>query len=117
MVNATVKTDCGLQISENDIYGGDFLSNGKLLLAVNNMKLILCNIDGVLAVLQEKKLSGSPFCVCCIWKNEVLITIPDEKKVLRLDLDLLEIKDTVSLQCKCYGIATSGNITVIGTRN
>ncbi|XP_078315523.1 uncharacterized protein LOC144619946 [Crassostrea virginica] len=118
LVNATVKTDCVFQISENNIYGGDFQSNGKLLLADNNqMKLILCNIDGIFAVLQEKKLSGSPFGVCCIGKNEVLVTLPDEKKVLRLDLDSLEIKDTVSLQCKCYGIATSGNITVIGTRD
>ena len=55
--------------------------------------------------------------VCCIGKNEVLVTLPDVKKVLRLDSDSLDIKEIVSLHCTCYGIATSGNITVISTGN
>ena len=65
--------------------------------------------------MQKRKLSGYPWGGCCNGKNEVLVTLPGEKKVLRLDSDSLDIKEIVSLHCKCYGIATSGNITVIST--
>ncbi|XP_078315527.1 uncharacterized protein LOC111129747 [Crassostrea virginica] len=119
LATVTIKTESGLKIPViGTFYGGDFLSNGKLLLADNiNEKFVLCEVDCGLTVLQEKKLSGSPYDVCAIGENEVLVTLPDEKKVLRLDSDSLEIKETISLECWCYGIATSGNITVIGTRD
>ena len=116
LTTAKLKSEGGLKITT--IYGGDFLSNGKLLLTnYSEKKLIVCEVDGVLTVLQEKELSGSPYGVCAIGENEVLVTLPDEKTVFRLDSDSLEIKDTISLECWCYGIATSGNITVISTRN
>nr|XP_022330482.1 tripartite motif-containing protein 5-like [Crassostrea virginica] len=116
---ATIKTESGLKIPViGTFYGGDFLSNGKQLLADNkNKKNILLEVDCGLTVLQEKKLSGSPYGVCAIGENEVLVTLSHEKKVLRLDTDSLEIKETISLECRCFGIATSGNITVIGTRD
>ncbi|XP_022330482.2 uncharacterized protein LOC111128869 [Crassostrea virginica] len=116
LTTAKLKSEGGLKLKS--IYGGDFLSNGKLLLAnYDEKKLILCGVDGVLTVLQEKELSGSPFGVCAIEENEVLVTLPYENKVFRLNSDSLELKETISLECKCYGIATSGNITVIGTRD
>ena len=121
LATATIKSESGLKIPDIGtctFFGGDFLSNRKLLLADNiNKKIILCDVDCVLTVLQEKELSGSPFGVCAIGENEVLVTLSDEKKVLRLDSDSLEIKDTISLECRCFGIATSGNTTVFGTRN
>ena len=119
LATATIKTEGSLKItSASNIKGGDFLSNSKLLLADYGKKsLILCDADEVLTVLGKKELSGCPWSVCCIGKNEVLVTLPGEKKVLRLDSDSLGVKETVSLECNCYGIATSGNITVIGTRD
>ncbi|XP_022334009.1 uncharacterized protein LOC111130990 [Crassostrea virginica] len=120
LTTAMLKSEGGLKItySTPTIFGGDFLSNGKLLLAsFINKKLILCEVDGVFTVLHEKELSESPYGVCAIGENEVLVTLPDENKVLRLDSDSLEIKETLSLECICFGIATSGNITVIGTRD
>nr|XP_022331924.1 uncharacterized protein LOC111129749 [Crassostrea virginica] len=119
LATATVRTESELKMPDNGLfYGGDFLGNGKLLLVDNiNGKLILCDVDGVLNVVQEKKLSGTPYGVCAIGENEVLVTLPDENKVFRLNSDSLELKEAVSLRCKCYGIATSGNMTVIGTRD
>ena len=119
LATAAVKTESGLNILVNSTYyGGDFLGNGKLLLADNsNKKIIVCEVEGVLTVLQEKELLVSPYGVCAIGENGVLVTLSDEKKVLRLDSDSLEIKDTISLECRCFGIATSGNTTVFGTRN
>ena len=96
-----------------------FETNQTLLLATytNPGKLILCKVDGVLTVLQEKCLPGYSFGVCVSRENEVHVTLPGEKKVLRLDSDSLDIKKTVSLECNCYGIATYGNTTVFGTRD
>ncbi|XP_078315526.1 uncharacterized protein LOC111129749 [Crassostrea virginica] len=93
---------------------------GKLLENAQKLKNVTCLAELIsnehLKPVNEKKISGSPYGVCAIGENEVLVTLSDEKKVLRLDSDSLEIKDTVSLECGSYGIATSGNITVIGTR-
>ena len=114
---AKVKTLNIFETNKTSIFGGDFLNNGKLLLATctNPGKLILCNIDGVFTVLQEKYLPGYPFGVCVSRENEVLITLPYENKVLQLHSDSLEIKGTVSLKRKCYGVATSGNISIFGS--
>ena len=59
LTTAMLKSEGGLKItySTPTIFGGDFLSNGKLLLAnYGGKKLILCGVEGVLTVLQEKKL-------------------------------------------------------------
>ena len=62
LATATIKTGGSLKItSASNIKGGDFLSNSKLLLADYGKKsLILCDVDGVLTVLQEKEIPGSP---------------------------------------------------------
>lgn len=54
--------------------------------------------------------------MCFRGENEVLVTLSDVRKVIVLDSDSLEIKQSLSVDCRCYGIATSGNTTVIGTR-
>ena len=91
------------------------MNEGKLLLADNNLdKLILCYIDGVL---QEKKLQGFPYGVCVSGENEVLVTLPTKQKVLRIDSVSLDIKETMSVHCNCYGITTSEKRSAIGARD
>ncbi|XP_022333201.2 uncharacterized protein LOC111130422 [Crassostrea virginica] len=115
ITTAEVKTLKELKIRPSIVYGGDVLNEGKLLLADNNLdKLILCDIDGVL---QEKKLQGPPYGVCVCGENEVLVTLPTKQKVLRIDSVSLDIKDTMSVPCNCYGITTSGNRSAIGARD
>lgn len=108
-----LKAISSFHLQDSTIKGGDILSNGKLLLAAS-YKYIVCNING--EVLKEIKLSGSPWGVCTNSENEVLITLPCEKSILKFDSGSLEIKKTVPIDCYCYGIAKSSNTTVIGTR-
>lgn len=49
--------------------------------------------------------------------QEILLTNPYNKSILKFDSTSFEIKDTVPVGCICYEIATSGNTTVIGTSN
>lgn len=111
--NAKLKTISSFHLQNVAIKGGDILSNGNLLLAAS-YKCIICNING--EVIKEIKLPGSPWGVCTNCENEVLITLPCEKSILKFDSGSFEIKKTVPIDCYCYGIATTGNTTVIGTR-
>lgn len=111
--NAKLKTISSFHLQDVAIKGGDILSNGNLLLAAS-YKCIICNING--EVLKEIELPGSPWGVCTNGENEVLITLPCEKSILKFDSGSFEIKKTAPIDCYCYGIATTGNTTVIGTR-
>lgn len=84
-----LKAISSFHLQDGTIKGGDILSNGKLLLAAS-YKCIVCNING--EVLKEIKLSGSPWGVCTHSENEVLITLPCEKSILKFDSGSLEIK-------------------------
>lgn len=79
-----------------------------------NKRCVLCNTDGV--VLQKISLPGKPWGMCIHGENEVLVTLPDNKKVVVLDASSLEIKQSVSVDCDCHGISMSGNTAVIGAR-
>lgn len=86
--NAKLKT-IYFHLQDVAIKGGDILNNGNLLLAAS-YKCIICNING--EVLKEIKLPGSPWGVCTNGENEVLITLPCEKSVLKFDSGSFEIK-------------------------
>ncbi|XP_052700834.1 tripartite motif-containing protein 45-like [Crassostrea angulata] len=104
------------KIKNCDITDGVFLSLNKLLLTdYKNNRCVLCNTDGV--VLQNISLPGKPWGVCVHGENEVLVTLPDDKKVVVLDASSLEIKQSVPIDCRCYGISTSGTTAVIGARD
>lgn len=104
------------KIENCDITDGVFLSLNKLLVAdKKNKRCVLCNTDGV--VLQEIALPGSPWGMCIHGENEVLVTLPDNKKVVVLDANSLETKQSVSIDCDCRGISTSGNTAVIDARD
>lgn len=110
--NAKLKTTSSFHLQDVAIKGGDILNNGNLLLAAS-YKCTICNING--EVLKEIKLPGSPWGVCTNGENEVLITLPCEKSVLKFGSGSFEIKKTAPIDCYCYGIATTGNTTVIGS--
>uniref|UniRef100_K1R1H7 Tripartite motif-containing protein 45 n=1 Tax=Magallana gigas TaxID=29159 RepID=K1R1H7_MAGGI len=94
------------------ITGGTFMNSGYLFLADNSGKrCILCDTNGV--ILQEVRLQA-PWDVFTEG-HEILVTNPDKESILKFDSSSLQIMDTVSVDCKCYGIAMSGNTTVIGT--
>lgn len=95
---------------------GVFLSHDKVLLADSvNGRCVLCNTDGV--VLREISLPGNPWGLCIHGENDVLITLPDNQKVVVIDINSLEIKQSVSVDLDCYGISTSGNAAVFGARS
>lgn len=97
------------------LYDGEYLSCDKLLLTDHkNRRCVMCDTEG--EVLQEISLPGTPCGMCVRGENEVLVTLSDAHKVVVLDSNSLEIKQSLSVDCSCYGIATSGNTTVIGTR-
>uniref|UniRef100_A0A8W8I2L2 Tripartite motif-containing protein 56 n=1 Tax=Magallana gigas TaxID=29159 RepID=A0A8W8I2L2_MAGGI len=98
------------------LFDGEFLNHDKLLLTDRkNKRCVLCNTDGV--VLQEISLPESPWGMCDHGENEVLVTLPDNKKVVVLDANSLETKQSVSVDCDCRGISTSGNTAVIDARD
>ncbi|XP_052698123.1 E3 ubiquitin-protein ligase Midline-1-like [Crassostrea angulata] len=104
------------KIKNSDITDGVFLSHDKLLLADSvNGRCVLCNTDGV--VLQKISLSGNPWGMCIHGENEVLVTLPNRQKVVVLDANSLEIKQSVPIDRCCFGISTSGNTAVIGARD
>lgn len=103
------------RIENCDVTDGEFLSRDKLILTdKNNERCVLYNTSGV--VLQEIPLPGKPWGLCFQGDNEVLVTLPDNKKVVILDATSFEIKQSVSVDCSCHGISTSGNTAVIGAR-
>lgn len=55
--------------------------------------------------------------MCVHGKNEVLVTLPDNQEIVILDSKSLEIKQSVSVDCGCRGISTSGNTAVIGAHD
>lgn len=75
----------------------------------------MCNTDG--EVLKEISLPGTPWGLCVHEENEVLVTLPYSKKVVILDVNSLEIKQALSVNCLCRGIAMSGHTAVIGARS
>uniref|UniRef100_K1RM57 Tripartite motif-containing protein 45 n=1 Tax=Magallana gigas TaxID=29159 RepID=K1RM57_MAGGI len=95
------------------IMGVSFLGNGNLFLADHRGKrCILCDINGV--ILQEAKILGSPWGVCTSGMD-ILMTLPNEKSILKFDSTSFETIETVPVDCHGYGIAASGNTIVIGT--
>lgn len=113
--SADVANISEFKIENCDITDGVFLSLNKLLVADGtNKRCVLCNTDGV--VLQEISLPGNAWGMCVHGENEVLVTLPDNKKVVVLDANSLETKQSVSVDCDCRGISTSGNTAVIGAR-
>uniref|UniRef100_A0A8W8I3U2 Tripartite motif-containing protein 56 n=1 Tax=Magallana gigas TaxID=29159 RepID=A0A8W8I3U2_MAGGI len=112
---AKVKFFSKFTIRGADIRGGIFMSSGNLFLADNRGKrCILCDTNGV--ILQEVKLQKSPWDVFTEGE-EILVTNPKNKSILKIDSTSLEIIETVPVDCSCHGIARSGNTTVIGTSN
>uniref|UniRef100_A0A8W8I4Q2 Tripartite motif-containing protein 56 n=2 Tax=Magallana gigas TaxID=29159 RepID=A0A8W8I4Q2_MAGGI len=98
-----------------NLTGGTFMSSGNLFLADNRGKrCILCDTNGV--ILQEVKLQEAHWDVFTEGE-EILVTNPNNESILKFGSTSLEILDTVPVGCSCYGIATSGNTTVIGTSN
>nr|XP_034325600.1 E3 ubiquitin-protein ligase TRIM71 isoform X1 [Crassostrea gigas]XP_034325601.1 E3 ubiquitin-protein ligase TRIM71 isoform X2 [Crassostrea gigas] len=103
-------------IKNCNLHDGEFLSRDKLLLTgYKNKRCVLCNTDGV--VLQEIPLPGNPWGMCMHVGNEVLVTLPLSQKVVVLDANSLEIKQSVHIDRRCFGISTSGNTAVIGARD
>lgn len=113
--NADVVNISEFKVENCDLTDGEFLNHDKLLLTDRgNKRCVLCNTDGV--VLQEISLPGTPWGMCIHGENEVLVTLPDSQKIVVLDANSLEIKQSVSVDCCCRGISTSCNTAVIGTR-
>eukprot|EP00105_Crassostrea_gigas_P026798 XP_011447875.1 PREDICTED: tripartite motif-containing protein 5 [Crassostrea gigas] len=103
-------------IKNCNLHDGEFLSRDKLLLTdYKNERCVLCNTDGV--ILQEISLPGSPYGMCIHGENDVLVTLPDNQKVVVIDINSLEIKQSVSVDLDCFGISTSGNAAVFGVRS
>nr|XP_019930368.2 E3 ubiquitin-protein ligase TRIM71 [Crassostrea gigas] len=114
-IHANVIKVSEFTIQGADIRGGIFLSSGNLFLAdLSGKRCILCDTNGF--ILQEVKLQEAPWDVFTEGV-EILVTIPNNKTILKIDSTLLEIIDFVPGGCSCYSIATSGNTTVIGTSN
>eukprot|EP00105_Crassostrea_gigas_P046220 XP_019930368.1 PREDICTED: tripartite motif-containing protein 2-like [Crassostrea gigas] len=112
-IHAKVNKISEFTIQGADIRGGTFMSSGNLFLSdLNGKRCILCDTNGV--ILQEVKLQEVPWDVFTEGQ-EILVTSPNNNKILKIDSTSLEIKGTIPVGCSCYGIATSGNTTVIGT--
>uniref|UniRef100_A0A8W8IMV2 Tripartite motif-containing protein 56 n=3 Tax=Magallana gigas TaxID=29159 RepID=A0A8W8IMV2_MAGGI len=100
------------KIAGTYIMGVSFLGNGNLFLADNvGKRCILCDTNGV--ILQETRLLGSPWGICTSG-IDILLTLPNEKSILKFDSTSFETIETVPVDCHCYGIAASGNTIVIG---
>ncbi|XP_056006885.1 tripartite motif-containing protein 3-like [Ostrea edulis] len=113
--NAEVKQVSNFKVYGTDFYGGVFLQNDQLLLAdYSREKCILYSIDGV--ILHSISTGGSPWGVCAIGENDVLVGLPDDRKILRLSHSLQNLQ-TVQVDSKCYGISTFGNTIAIGNRD
>ncbi|XP_065944294.1 E3 ubiquitin-protein ligase TRIM56-like [Magallana gigas] len=93
----------------------EILDSVQKLTNRKNKRCVLCNTDGV--VLQEISLPESPWGMCIHGENEVLVTLPGGKKIVVLDAKSLEIKQSVPIDCCCFGISTSGNTAVFGARS
>ncbi|XP_019930368.3 E3 ubiquitin-protein ligase TRIM71 [Magallana gigas] len=116
-IHANVNKISEFTIQGADIRGGIFMSSGNLFLAdLRGKRCILCDTNGV--ILQEVKLREAPWDVFTEGE-EILVTIPYNKTILKIDSTLLEIIDTVPVGCSCFGIATCTprNTSVIGTSN
>ncbi|XP_062574369.1 uncharacterized protein LOC134236223 [Saccostrea cucullata] len=114
MKNATVKKISEFEIPAARFHGGIFYKDDQLLLA-DMKRCVLCNFDGV--VLRELYLPGSPWDVCSNSEKEVLVSLPQEKKIVKLASDLFEVKETVDVGCHCYGISMLGCTIAIGARD
>uniref|UniRef100_A0A8W8IR28 Tripartite motif-containing protein 45 n=1 Tax=Magallana gigas TaxID=29159 RepID=A0A8W8IR28_MAGGI len=100
-------------IAGTQIMGVSFLGNGNLFLAdYIEKRCILCDTNGV--ILQETRILGSPWGVCTSGMD-ILMTLPNEKSILKFDSTSFETIETVPVDCHCYGIAASGNTIVIGS--
>lgn len=104
------------RIQNCNVSDGVFLSSDKILLADSGKnRLLLCNINGV--VVKQINLPGCPYGLCAKNKNEIFVTLPDDKKIFKIDSMSLEIKQPVSVDCCCYGISTSGSTALVGARD
>lgn len=113
--NAEVKIVSEFKVDGADLFGGVFLQNDQLLLADSSgNKCVLCSMDGV--ILHIISTDGSPWGVCAIGENEVLVGLADDRKILKLSHSLKNLQ-TIQVDCMCYGISTFGNTIAIGTRD
>lgn len=113
--NAEVKKVSEFKVDSAHFKGGVFLQNDQLLLADNALKkCVLCTIDGV--ILHSIYTGRSPWGVCAIRENEVLVGLPNDRKILKLSHSLKNLQ-TIQVDCRCYGISTFGNTIAIGTRD
>ncbi|XP_065945029.1 E3 ubiquitin-protein ligase TRIM71-like [Magallana gigas] len=114
-IHAKVNKISEFTIQGANIKGGTFMSSGNLFLAdLDGRRCILCDTNGV--ILQEVKLQEAPWDVFTEGE-EILVTNPKNKSILKIDSTSLEIIETVPVGCSCNGIATSGNTTAISTSN
>jgi hypothetical protein len=111
--NAKIKKISEFNIDHTNFTGGVYLRSGELVLADDlNDRLIHCTTDG--EILREASLQGSPWDACVNKENEILVTLPTEKKVLVLNIETFNTIKTVEVDGHCYGIAQSGNIIAVG---
>ncbi|XP_061174794.1 uncharacterized protein LOC133183935 [Saccostrea echinata] len=112
--NVMVKKISEFEIPGAKFHGGIFHNDDQLLLA-DMKKCVLCNTNGV--VLREISLPGSPWDVCSNGEKEVLVSLPQEKRIVKLMSDSFEVKETVDLGCHCYGISMHGATIAVGARD
>lgn len=77
------------KIKNCNITDGEVLSRDRLLLAdSSHERCVLFNIDG--EVLKEISLPGKPWVLRVHEENKILVTLPDNKEVVILDVNSLE---------------------------
>lgn len=114
--SATMKKITEFRIHDCNVSDGVFISSDKIVIADSGKnRLLLCNSNGV--VVEQINLPGCPYGLCAKNKNEIFVTLPDDKKILKIDSMSLEIKQSVSLDCCCYGISTRDSTALIGARD
>lgn len=113
--NSTIDELAKFETGCETIYGGGFLPNGQLLLCDNSSPRCLIFMEnGLLA--QEIELPGKPWDAFIISDGPILITLPDDQKLVVLQQNTLAIEETIDLSCKCRSIARLQDRYLIGTR-
>lgn len=107
----STKDKCGV---ESGVYGGCFLPDDTLLLALcQNRTLARFSEKGDL-IKMSNVLSGNVWDVTTIDSNTAVVTRPDEEAIDFVDIETLTVNETVLVNEYCYGIEYSDGKLYVG---